>query len=172
MRSIREADGGRGVDKNRTKQARHVRLDLRRRPDTRLHDTLLERAPWLAPGDRTLIELVFREGRTLREIASLLDQPPPAIRRRLRRIATRLLDPLTAYVAAHADTWPPTRRRIAVACVLQGLSMREAAQRLGLSLHTVRRHMAAVRELGAETRRTGRWSQAKPATKAQAGASR
>ena len=166
MSAIDTPASGRDVDKSRTTRARRTRLDLRRRPDSRLNDTLLDRAVWLDPADRTLVELVFREGRTLREIAALLDERPRAVQRRLRRLAERLLDPLTAFVAVHAPGWPATRQRVAVACVIEGRSMREAAQRLDLSLHTVRRHLAVVRELAAEARRAqaaravpGRWAE-------------
>ncbi|USN99697.1 MAG: hypothetical protein H6810_03290 [Phycisphaeraceae bacterium] len=68
-------------------------------------------------------------------------------RRRLRRLVTRVLSPRFAFVIASRRAWAPTRRRVAMACVVQGLSMREAGAALGLSLHSVRRQMDAVEAL-------------------------
>ncbi|MCA9271470.1 MAG: response regulator transcription factor [Phycisphaerales bacterium] len=44
----------------------------------------------------------------------------------------------------HQSRWRPTRRKVAGACVLEGLSIREAAERLKLSPYTVRKHKEAI----------------------------
>lgn len=87
------------------------------------------------------------------------------LRRRVRQIAARVLSPIFVFVVAHLDPsdpgerrrlglpcWSPTRRKIAQACVVRGLSFREAASELRVSLHTVRREMQSVRALFEEQR--------------------
>lgn len=126
-------------------------LDLRRGVRRDLAEVLMSRATLLSELDRYLVQGVFRDGRPLTELAALWegDGPgprptPKALRRRLRRLVERVLSPRFEFVAAHRHRWPPTRRRVATACVLHGLSCREAADKLRLSIHLVRRHMDAV----------------------------
>lgn len=81
------------------------------------------------------------------------------LRYRVRRVVRRMLTPEYQAVArwmaleklgsaASAwNGWGPTRRRVAICCGLHGLSLREAAADLNISLHTVRRHWDAVRAL-------------------------
>ena len=47
-------------------------------------------------------------------------------------------------VRARRGSWTSTRRRVATACFIRGLSLRAAAQELNLTFHTVRLHHAAV----------------------------
>jgi len=107
-------------------------------------DRLLMRGEWLDPPDRAIIEAIYREGITTAELARRLGADVRVLRRRRRRLVARMLCPLFAFVALNRDAWGPTRRRVATACVLQGRSLRQATRSLGLSLHTVRRHLAAV----------------------------
>lgn len=58
--------------------------DLRRRRRRDMIDELVERAEWLPPGDRWLIDSVYREGRCVAEVAAILNQPPRILRRRVR----------------------------------------------------------------------------------------
>lgn len=90
-----------------------------------------------------------------------------ALRARVRRVVRRMLTPEYRAVArwfsieklnlGGADGAPLSalRRKVAASCFLHGLSIREAAQELGLSLHTVRRHRDAVAAL-AEVSPAGR----------------
>lgn len=55
-----------------------------------------------------------------------------------------MLDPRFDFVAALADSWRPTRRRIAHAFYINGKSLRETARSLGVSLYSVRHHRDAV----------------------------
>lgn len=70
-----------------------------------------------------------------------------SLRRRLRRLVSRVTSRRFVGVMRQRDGWSPTRRRVATACVLEGLTMREASARLGVSYHVVRRHMDAVAAL-------------------------
>jgi DNA-directed RNA polymerase specialized sigma24 family protein len=119
--------------------------DLRRKRRREVVDRIVEGSVWLTPADRALVLAYYRDGQRATEIARLANEPVRALRRRLRRAVRRVLSPEFAFVVeAHAG-WSPTRRRVARACVLEGWSQRETSERLGLSLHTVRRHHDAVR---------------------------
>lgn len=127
--------------------------DLRRRQARSAADRVLARAEFLPPDDRALIEAVYARGQTVQAVARLAAaatgrQPTPGecrvLRRRVRRLLTRLADPLFAYVAVSRGRWSPTMRRIAEECVLAGRSQRDAAVRLALSYHTVRRTCHAL----------------------------
>jgi DNA-directed RNA polymerase specialized sigma24 family protein len=130
--------------------ARTPTLDLRRAFRRDLAQTLVERAAHLPEPDRYLIEGVFRDGRSIADLAAMWkDRPelgytPRSLRRRLHRLVERLNSHRFMLVAEHRACWTPTRRRVATACVLHGLSLREAAETLGTSLHTVRRHFDAI----------------------------
>ena len=131
-------------------------LDLRRKRRRDQAEITLDRARHLPPEDRVLIEAVFRDGRPVAELAALIsgdagesDRTAHArgLRRRIRRLTARLLSREFAFVAEQLSDWSPTRRRVATACILHGRSIRDAAAELRVSLHTVRRHRAAITEL-------------------------
>lgn len=153
----------------------------RSRSDRRYAEMLVERAAWIPTVDRALIEAVYGEGLSVvgyvrrcldRGVVPVeravfgggagradLDAWSRAARRRLRRVVARLGSDRFAFVIARRNTWATSRRRVAMACVLHGNSLRQASRDLGLSLHTVRRHMEAVdamfeayREAGAQAR--------------------
>jgi hypothetical protein len=135
---------------------------IRRRDRQEHARTLVERAAWLPPDDRELVEAVFGEGisvaafvRRRRQRGNDLapgrreqDRAVPltarTARTRLRRLVERVLSPRYAFVVANRALWTGPMRRAAFACVVQGLSLREASARLGMSLHAVRRHLDAV----------------------------
>ncbi len=122
--------------------------DLRRRIPRDLADLLVARAQWILPEDRALISAVYQDNLSAIQVASLLSAPPRSIRRRIRLLVTRLISPRFIFVAQQTalqkTTWGPTRKRVAVACVLEGRTLRDAAQTLHISLHTIRRHMDAI----------------------------
>ena len=148
------SSGPRGVDPARAG-------DLRRRRRAELADHLLERAAWLPDADRQLIDAVYRRGQTAVELGALLGLPARSVRRRVKRLVERLLDPRTAFVATRRDQWPRTRRIVAERVVLRGQSMRAVARELAISLHAVRRQVDAIQNQfeGAETE----WRHAKQA---------
>ena len=121
--------------------------DLRRKHRRELVEAVLQASPYLPDQDRALLEAFYRDGRPVAELAALAGCTPRVIRRRIRTLVARVLSPRFAFVAHHEPRWSPTRRRVARACVLGGRSLREAADDLALSLHTVRRHHDAINAL-------------------------
>lgn len=122
----------------------HTASDLRRRAPRELADLLARRSEWLLPEDRALIQALYVENLTARHVAQLRGTSPRSVRRRVHAIVQRLLSPRYEFVARRLERWSPTRARVARACVLEGQTLRAAAERLNVSLHTVRRHMDAV----------------------------
>lgn len=118
--------------------------DLRRRLGRDLAELIVGRSKWLMPADRSLIEAVYAQGLTALAVSQMLGERPPAVRRRIRKLVERVLSVRFEFVMRRRDDWPPTRRRVATVCVLQGRSMRSTANHLRLSLHVVRRQMGAI----------------------------
>ena len=129
--------------------------DLRRRRRRETVELILNRSAYLPDRDRLLIEGVFGEGHSVTELSALTGEAPRTLRRRVRRIVQRMVGvgqvgagrgggDKFLFVVRHMDNWAPTRRRVAEVCVLEGLSLRQAADRLGLSLYAVRRHHEAI----------------------------
>ncbi|MCE7975327.1 MAG: hypothetical protein DYG92_13550 [Leptolyngbya sp. PLA1] len=110
----------------------------------RLHDLVRNRAGELSAPDRSLVEAVVLSGRRVSELAPLAGCTARVLRRRLKGVLARISSPEFGYVLRHRSEWPLTRRRVAEACVLRGLSQRAAASELRLSLYVVRLHEGAV----------------------------
>jgi len=119
-------------------------MDLRKRREDSLTDQIVRRAHWLEPRDCELVLLMFRDGRSARSIALLNDDCPRQIRRRIKRLVHRLQDPRVAYVVAHHESWSKSRKSIARALFIQGRSIRETTDELGLSFYSVRKHREAI----------------------------
>lgn len=140
-----------------TQIAAHTHDDLRRKRQRKLIEALLSRAEHLPEADRTLLEAVYRDGASLTDVARTAMLGDPSVqqastqrtarmlRRRLRRIVTRLTQPDTAAYFADGRSWPYSRRRVAHAILVQGLTQRAAADHLGISLHSVRRQLHEIR---------------------------
>jgi len=123
-------------------------MDTGRRIDRRRDaERLVQRAAWLRPDERALIEAVFGEGRSCTDLAKLMGATPEVVRRRVRRAAKRAGSDLFGFVASRRDTWPAELSRVATKCALEGATLRGAAADLGVSLHVVRRHWDAVRAM-------------------------
>lgn len=121
--------------------------DLRRRRRRDIVEQIVRRADWLPRDDRTILCAIYEDGRSVTEVAQLRGDDPRRLRRHVRRLVQRIMSPKYLFVAAHKGAWTPTRRRVAEACVLHGLSLRGAAERLQLTHHTVRHHYHAVNAL-------------------------
>ncbi len=119
-------------------------LDLRRSLHRDYAELIISRASALPPQERALLESVYDEGLTVARLAGLRNECPRALRRKMRRLIARVLCPKYAFVVRHRDTWPTTRKRVAKAVVVEGRSMRSAANALGLSFHTVRKEMQLI----------------------------
>ncbi len=123
------------------------RMDLRRRRTRSQAQALTARARHLEARERRLIEDLFEAGRPCSLIAAELGRDARNVRREVRVITRRLLDPRFEFVTTNADRWRPTRQRIARALYVQGLGLRETARHLGLSLYSVRQHRDAIEAL-------------------------
>lgn len=119
-------------------------LDLRRKRSRQIYESIRQAARHLPDEERVLIDDIYEHEIPIFLIARRTGEDPRAVSRRVRRITRRLLDPRFRFVAEHRSAWRPTQSTVAKACVLDGLSIREAARRLDLSRHTVRRHKEAI----------------------------
>ncbi len=118
--------------------------DLRRKRREGELDVLLRRAEALPKQDRLFLETILREGKSTVKVAGLMQTNPRALRRRAKRLARRLCSHEFLFVIREMGNWPPTRRRVAEACVIEGNSARQAAADLRITFHTVRRHIEAM----------------------------
>lgn len=118
--------------------------DFRRRRSRDAILRLLAASTWASPADRALIHAVYDQGLSVEAVAAVRCQNPRTLRRHLHRVVDRLGSDAFAYIVRHRRGWSPVRRRIATACILEGLSRRQAAAALRLSLHRVRREMVIV----------------------------
>jgi hypothetical protein len=121
--------------------------DLRRRRAREIAEQIVTRSDWLAREDRFILKAVYEDGKSVTDIATLRGDNPRTLQRRVRKLVKRVLSQKFAFVAAHKSCWSPTRRRVAEACVLQGLSLRRATAILKLTHHTVRRNYEAINDL-------------------------
>lgn len=131
----------------RAPRAKHSPYDLRRIKSRDLIDTVLSRAELLPEPDAALLCAVYDRGLSVSNLALTTNADVRALRKRVRVLVARVMDPSFAYIAHHAPSWPEAPRQVATLCLLQGLTVREAAARLSVSCHTVRRNLDAVRAL-------------------------
>lgn len=129
--------------------------DLRRKFESSAIDLLLARAEALPAPDLALLRAIYADNRSASEIASLVHDDPRKLRVRVRALTKRIMTPIYAFVVAHNHTWPESRRRVGIACFIQGHSQRDAAVALHTSLHAVRRHCQAIQDLFAAHTRPG-----------------
>lgn len=127
-------------------------VDLRRQDHRRFAEFLVNRAALLLPTDKALILAVYRDNLAASDVAALLGSPhtPRSVRRRLRALLVRMLSRRFDYVLQASDDWPRTRKLVARCCILQGRTLRNTADHLRISLHTVRREMAIIDALAGE----------------------
>ncbi len=118
--------------------------DRRRRMEGGITATILERSAALPTHERLLIVAAYRDGMSAVQLALTLKTSASIIRRSLKRLVHRLLSPRYTFVLTQRDLWPSTCRKVATACFIEGRSQREAAERLGLTLHTVRRYHDSI----------------------------
>lgn len=130
---------------NRSNRPNTAKIDLRHRAFRERAEDQVALAEWLHPAERALIESVFDRGMTVSRLALMSGDDPRLLQRRLRRLLRRMNSREFREVIRRADAWPVTRRRVARACILQGQTLRRAAEQLRLSVHTVREQIAIIR---------------------------
>lgn len=122
--------------------------DLRLRRRREAAEIIVERAGLLADEDRGLLEAVYSKGHTVQEVARLLGLTNPSevrkLRKRVRRLVTRVSDPRFVFVMTSRMRWPRSRRLVGEQCMLRGDSMRGAAEHLGMTLHAVRQQCLRI----------------------------
>jgi len=122
--------------------------DQWRRVDQRgLADGVLAMAVHLGDEDRFLIEQVFDHGIRMSDIARQRGRSRSTVQYHVKKILIRIRSPLFRFLVGHGDLLLVELRRTGKAVILEGRPLREAAQLLGLSLHTVRQHLAAIQAL-------------------------
>jgi DNA-directed RNA polymerase specialized sigma24 family protein len=132
---------------------RHLRVDPASGEDPRrarkreIAEAVVARSEWLPQDEQALVRAVFRNGQSAAQVARLMGVEPRRVRRRVHRIVKRVMAPTFVLVVQQREQWSGTRRRVAEACFVRGLSIREASIELGVSLHTVRIHCGAVRHM-------------------------
>ena len=126
-------------------------IDLRRKCTRDMAEIIADHAQWAQPEERAIIHAIYRDGLSAQRVAHLRCESPRRVRARVRRIVARLVSDRFRFVVRPRDEWPNLRRRVASGCVMQGMSMREAARFLQITLHQVRREMGVVRTLMVES---------------------
>ena len=119
-------------------------LDLRRKASPGVVEALGALSRHCAREERALLEAVFVEGRSVAELAGLSGESVRCCRRRVRRAVARVVDPRFAFVASCSASWPALRKRVGRLHILEGLTMSQTAERLGVSTYRVRRECAAI----------------------------
>jgi len=130
--------------------------DLRRKRSRRLVEMIQEGSQHLPEPEKNLLVAIFEHGDPISKVAREAAADPRKLGRQVRRITQRVLDPRFRFVADHQSKWRPTRRKVACACVIEGLSIREAAEKLSLSAYTVRKHKEVIDALCEELPTIGR----------------
>jgi hypothetical protein len=117
---------------------------LRRRAGA---DVVLARAHLLEAADRGVIEAIYGSGQSATQVARVLGVPARKMCDRVRAVVKRLRSRECTLVDTMGPKWGTTRRGVAVACFVHGLSIRRASERLGITFYAARQHYAAVRAI-------------------------
>lgn len=99
----------------------------------------------LPEGERRLVDSLFVQQQSYREIAATLGLTAGVVCRRARRIRNRLACPTLRAVARSIDALTPEMRRIAVEHVIGGVPVNVIARTHGLTRRDVQRQVDYVR---------------------------
>lgn len=122
-------------------------MDLRRRRTRDFAEFMLRLSEWLSARDRAIVVAIYEHGESAAAVARLCNMRADHLRHRLRVLARRMRSAEFAMVATCRQQWPPKLRKVATACFLHGLTMRDASLQLGMTLHEVRRNRDVVRTM-------------------------
>ena len=112
-----------------------------------LTDQVARRAEHLPPADRALLLAALDQGVSTRDLAAMTGRDLRYVRRHVKNLARRVLSERFGFVIRNRDAWPSLRRRIAVACILHGRTLREAAAENSTTFYNARKQMDAVQLL-------------------------
>src|SRR5262245_4586195 len=107
-------------------------------------ETILWLARHLPPDDQGLLQTIYERNVPIQMAARMLGEDHRTVRKRVRRLVSRLTSPLFRFVVSHRLEWPPHRRAVAEAVLLRGQAQRHTATDLGLSVHRVRLELDRV----------------------------
>ena len=120
---------------------------LRRAQERCSVERLLERAEYLDPPERLLLEQILCGGVAVEHLARLAGTEPRKLQRKVRRLIAALGHPNAEWIVRHGHKLAGLQRQIAIRLWMQGLSLRQTARRLDLSLHDVRQHAQVINGL-------------------------
>lgn len=106
----------------------------------------------LPDADRALLERYLVDGVPTATLASEMNVAPRSVTRRVHSLLARASSPEYRLVARASGRMARVDARIGHALFCEGLPLRAAAVKLGLSMHTVREARARLRALARETR--------------------
>lgn len=122
-------------------------LDMRRKQRRALVTRVLDAADHLPAEERHLLIAIYGRGMAVSEAAAMLGTPERQLRRRVRALVRRVCDPTFDAAVRLSPDMPRQLRQVARLKAIEGVPMRQIAQRLGVSYHTVRKHYDAFRAL-------------------------
>jgi DNA-directed RNA polymerase specialized sigma24 family protein len=106
---------------------------------------LEKRISFLPDPDRKLVELSLNGRLKRREAALLLGLSAGTVTRRLKRLMTRLNDPLVVAAIDHGDLLPEGYKAVAIGYFLRGMTVRQISRALGMNVHEIERAVSYVR---------------------------
>ena len=122
-------------------------LDRRRHLRAEMREAIAKRSRNLEGRDREIMLSIYHDGRSAASIARISGENHRAMVRHVRKITSRVLNPLFPFVIQHRETWSRRRQRIAKLIYIQGLSIRETADLMKISIYLVRKHRNAIEEM-------------------------
>ncbi len=118
---------------------RHCELRLPRE-----ENSIKARADLLEPVDRELIMSVMVLGQSVRTVARMTRISPSTLRRRVRRLLSRISSPEFIATARSLHMLNDTQSAVARYHILQGKTMRVTARIMGMPYYKVRKSLAEV----------------------------
>jgi DNA-directed RNA polymerase specialized sigma24 family protein len=116
----------------------------RQRGDT---ERIIRRSDALPAWERELVELHLREGIPLTALARAKGHSVGWLRRRLQAIKRRLRDPKFLAASQRRQALPDPLRRVSTAYYLEQRSLRDCAERLGMTVYAVRQALVSARTI-------------------------
>jgi len=107
-------------------------------------EVLMGRAELLLPEDRLLVEAVLVRSQPTKTVAWMTGMPPRTVRRRIHRLSKRLTSRRFLNAARSLPYLDPDNARLARLHFCAGMSHRDLARELGVSVHTIRRRLDRI----------------------------
>ena len=124
-------------------------LDLRRKRRRAMVTKVLDAADHLPPDERQLLLAIYGRGMPVSEAALMMGTPERQLRRRVKALVKRVCDPAFQAAIRLGPQLPRPIDQAARLTIIEGLPVRQAALRLGLSYYSVRKRREAFLALAA-----------------------